>query len=592
MSERLRHHPEWTDVNARKTTPLLLAILAGALGLRVLVVATDLPYFLSLDELDYVESGLRFGSGTFEMSSFMHGAFYQIILALEFAVYFVVGRVQGLFRSPQDFLLAYLKDPTSVFLLARMTAVLCGTGVAWLTYAIGSRLYNERVGLAAGLFTAFSLLMFQMSFLALADVPAVFLLMLATYLVVRSIERPKDLTLYSAAAALIGLAAACKYHSGLGIGTLLVGAFLKSAADQHRMKAFLRLGILGGIVSLAAFCVGIPHFVFDPVGFYNGVFLKLGSFYIGSSGESAWLFPFTHHLRSGLGIPLEIASLLGLAFALYKRSDGDILIVSFPAFLYLVLMHSVGFAYHLVPALPFLLILAARLIDAAAENVLRRPSLVASLLLATAVATPTFLDSARFVSVLRSPGTKTTAKAWIEAHIPQGSTIMAEGYIFTTPTFGPPLVESPSSLERDIAFVKEQKGAGRIPALRLAHYDQLSDSARAYDVLKVGFLNSKAIASRLPRFLVMTSDMDSPAGRELESLYLSMSDEYGEKRVAVKEDIQRGYLVRAIFAPTEPFTRMFPHLMDEDYRALRSWPLFAGETSRGPTITVWERRAE
>lgn len=572
----------------RRETLLLVMILAAALGMRMLPVASGLPRFCSLDEVTYIENALRFGTGAFKMSSYLHGALYSLVLFVEYGAYFVLGRMMGIFSSSTDFLLGYLKDPTSFFLLARGTAVLCGAGVVWLSYGIASRMYHRRVGLVAGLFTAFSLLMFQMSFLALADIPVIFILMLAVYLVVRSVEQPKEYKFYCAAAALVGLAAAGKYHAGFGVVPLSVAAVIKCVEHERRISAFVRLAVLGAGFVGVGFCIGMPQVLLDPVAFYQDIFHKLGGQYLGHNPDGhAWLFLFTHHLRNGLGTPLEIVSLLGLIFALYHRSKWDFLLLSFPVSFYLLFMHSVGFAYHLLPAIPFLLILAAKFLDAVAEKLRGQESLGVSLLLAAGVVAPTCLDSVRLIQVMHSPSTKMLAKTWIEEHIPEGTAIMVEGYVFTDPTFSPPLAETFSSLDRDIAFVTENKGIGKIAMLRRANYDRLYGKAKAYDVRKVGFLPLDVAANDPPRYLVMTSDNDTPGGQELAGMF--MSNEYGDKRKAVKEEIRRRYSVLATIAPTVAFTKFFPHLMDEDYRLIRNWPLFSRGGSRGPTITIWER---
>lgn len=577
-------------MRVKKETVLLLTVLAISLVMRILPVASDLPYCSSLDERSYIETALRFGTGTLTLPSFFHGGLYQLILFLEYAAYFVLGRALGAFSSSTDFFLAYIKDPSLFFLLARVTVALCGAGVVWLSYAIASTTYQRRVGLLAAVFTAFSLLTFQMSFLALADMPAVFLLLLAIYLAVLSVQQPGERRLYCAAAALVGLATAAKYHAAFGIIPLAVAAFIKNWSRQDRIGRIVQLGVLGFVFVAAGFCIGLPQFVVDPSRFYEDVFHGIGSQYAGYNPDrDAWRFLFAHHLRNGLGIPLEVASLLGLAFALYKRSKWDFMLLSFPASFYLLFMHSVGFAYHLLPAVPFMLILAARFLDAIVEKGLRGESLGASVLLASVVVAPSLLDSLRLVQVMRSPSTKTAAKTWIEAHIPDGSTLMAEGYMFTDPIFGPPLVESRSSLDRDRAFVKEKKGAGRIPELRLSHYEWLYGGARAFDILKLRFLDSEAVATSRSPFLIMTTEGDRPVGKELERMFLPR--DFGEKRAAVRENIRRSYAVVATFAPAVEFTNLFPHLMDEDYRLIRDWPLFSSSRSRGPTITVWERRA-
>lgn len=565
-------------------------------------LASDLPYFCSsFDEMNYIESALRFGTGSLKMLSYFHGALYPEILFLEYAAYFVVGRVLGLFNSTTDFFLAYIKDPMYFVILARMTVALCGVGIVCLAYAIASRIYNQRIGLIASLFTAFSLLMFQMSFLALADILSVFLLMLATYCMVLSVEQPRDRWFYCIAASLVGLAAASKYHAGFGVVTLYVAAFMKCGEHERRSIAFISLAGIGSIFVGLGFCVGMPQFLLEPGVFYEHVFQRLGGQMLGYNPErNAWLFLFTHHLRNGLGIPLELTSLLGFGFAVYNRSKWDVLMLSFPLSFYLLFMHSLGWAYHLVPAIPFLLILGARFLDAVSETLMRRSSLAVGLLLAAIVTTPTFLDTVRFIEVMRSPSTKMMAKAWVEEHIPGGATILSEGYFYTDPTFAPPLVENPLSLERDLAFVKANRGTGRTMMLRLTHYDNLYGNARAYDIRKVRLLDSEAITRDNPHYVIMTSAMDAQAGiNELAGMF--MTGDYNQRRQAVeaaiqhrkavKEDIRRKYEMLATIAPTAAFTAFFPHLMNEDYRLIRNWPLFSKGGSRGPTITIWERRS-
>jgi hypothetical protein len=568
---------------------LILVILAAALGLRMLPIRSDLPYFSSMDEVSYIETALRFGTGAFELSSYFHGALFQGILFLAYAAYFLAGRLLGFFASPTDYYVTYLADPTPFFLFARGTAAAAGVGVVGLSYAIASRMYHSRVGVLAGLFTAFSLLSFQMSFLGLADMPAVFLLMLAAYLALRSVEQPADRRVYAAAAALVGLAAACKYHAGLGIVIVYVAAYLKAANHANSIGVFVRLSVIGSIAAGVGFCLGIPQVLADPLRFYDDVFVRLSGQYTGYDPVgNAWLFLFTHHLRNGLGTPLLLASLGGIGFAVYKRSQWDLLLLSLPLCMYLLLMRSVGFAYHLLPAIPFVLILAARFVDAVGRQLPRRAVPAASLALAVLVVIPTFLDCVRLIQVMRSPSTKTLAKDWIEDHLPAGATIMAEGYVFTAPVYGPPLLGARSTLERDIAFVKENGGTGLTPELRLAHYDRLYGEFKTYDILRVREMDTEEIARQRPRYLVTTSDKDRLAGDELAAMFTPTG--YSQRRVAGREYIARDYTVLAAIAPTAAVTAFFPHLMDEDYRQIREWPLFSNGGSRGPTITIWERR--
>ena len=45
---------------------------------------------------------------------------------------------------PVDLYIQYLKDPTLIFIMARMVSVLSGCGVVWLSYLIALKSYNKR----------------------------------------------------------------------------------------------------------------------------------------------------------------------------------------------------------------------------------------------------------------------------------------------------------------------------------------------------------------------------------------------------------------------------------------------------------------
>lgn len=576
-----------------KREPVLLSlIMAAGLGLRLIPVAADLPHAFWLDEVNYIDTALRFGTGNFNLFTLSHGALYQLVLFVEYAAFFLMGRAFGWFSNSTDFFLAYLKDPTLFYLLARITSALCGVGVVGFTYGAGARLYDKSVGLGAALLTAFSLLMYQMSFLALADMPAVLLLTVAAWLLAGWIGRPQAMRGFCAAAFLIGLAAAAKYHAGVAAVLLPAAAFLATPLGPDRPKALIRLSLLACAFLAGGFLIGIPQAALHPQDFYKDVFVRMGGEYIGeNTNRFSWLFWLTHHLPNGLRIPLAACVLLGVASAVRRRSPSDLFLLSFPAALSLVLMQSVGFAYHLLPALPFLLILAARLIGSAARRLAPGAPLAATLLLAFAAGLPSFLDSLRYARLMLSPDTKVLAKQWIERNVPAGSTVMMEGYIHSVPIQCPPLAEDRKTLERDLASISAQGGTGLAVKLRLNRHGEVHGRDIAFDIIKEYRLEVPAIARLKPPYLIMTDSHDRPTGKEL-YYYIDryISKDYFLRRSLMKEEVLRSYELAASFAPGAEFTFMFPHLTDADYRAVRAWPLFSPSPSRGPLITVWERK--
>ncbi|GAA3374440.1 DUF3824 domain-containing protein [Streptomyces sannanensis] len=124
---------------------------------------------------------------------------------------------------------------------ARVLSLAFMLGATSLLYSLSRRLFNERVALAAAALFAVTQSTVVLGFFATFDAPAVFLLALAAWIVVRTGRSPLVAVLLAAPVAV--LAAAVKYASALYLPTLVVLALL-TARHHHGRKSVARALLL------------------------------------------------------------------------------------------------------------------------------------------------------------------------------------------------------------------------------------------------------------------------------------------------------------------------------------------------------------
>lgn len=575
----------------RATYPVLMAVILFAFAMRLYPVQASLPYTYWHDENNYVEDALRMAGGNLKPFSYSHGGLYQLVLGIIYGLYFILLKVLGAVTSPASFLVGYLRDPSVFFILGRVISILCGTSLIYLSYAITAKIFNARAALIAAIFTGFSLLTFQMSIFALADVPATFLLACAFLCVVLSIQKTGDRSLYYAASLLVGLAVAGKLHCVFGVAFLFVAAFIKYRDERLRsVVALVRMLAAGSAMVMAGFFIGVPSALFNIGAVYQDTVVRIGGAHITvNPNKHRWLYYFTNHMRNGWGVPLEILSLCGMGYALYRRTRWDLLLVVFPISQYLIFMNITGFAYHIIPLSFFVFILAGRFLDELLSGILFRRSIFFATLAAALIVFPSFIDSIKLIKVVASPDTRTIAKSWIEDNIEKESTVLEEGCLFGNAISSPQLAGNVESVKRDFDGAVAIGGSGSLQKVKMAYYDELYAGSSLYDVVKVDKLKESDILSNDPLFIITTSNNDDTFV-SYEMRYF-IEEGYYESRNAMKKTLAKRYALERSFAPTVEFTSFFPHFMDRDYHALRSISL-AGSKSviRGPRIDIYRRK--
>jgi len=437
----------------REHWPLAL-IMAVALAARLLGSSANLPYLYSPGESIVVRQALAYGSTrSLRPYTYIYPPLYSYLLFVLYGLYYVLGRITGAFATVSDLAISYFMDPTPFYLIGRIVTGLMGSGTVLLVYLIAARTERRATGLVAAALLAVSHLHIVHSHNVLTDIPMTCMVMLAMWLILRARETDSRQGWVWAGLG-VGAAIGMKYNAALMLIPLVLGilwpANARPAPVTPRVPLRQRLAPLAvGLGSVVAgFVITCPFALLDWRALWTDLMsaqLGLNTGIAKSFGETM-AFYWQTLLRSGMGYPLGIWALLGLAYAVWRHRPHDLLLLSFPVSYLLFLGFQGRYqANWLLPALPFLCIFAAALAVDLVDR-LRLPQrarrLALGLLTIVLAAYPAWF-SFFYLKSIAAPDTRSVAKAWIEAHIPAGSRILLD-----SSSTGPPLQPTLESWQR------------------------------------------------------------------------------------------------------------------------------------------------
>ncbi|MFC1698994.1 ArnT family glycosyltransferase [Candidatus Omnitrophota bacterium] len=582
--------------SAKFNTALFLIILVATL-FRLLAVNWGLPYRFHDDETNYTEMALRFGIGKFDPAHFTHGTLYPGILFFVYGLYFLVGKTVGLFSSLDGFMLAYLRDPSIFSILARLIVNIFSIGTLYLTYLIGKELFNRKVGLLASLFLSFSIIHYMMSVTGLADIPAVFLLLLSSYLLLKyyfSNQLSAGLRYFWFSGFTLGLAMAAKLLTAPGVFIYLFIYLYK----EKKLSKILNLNLLIGLA-----LVILGFFIAEPFPFINpGVFFKTinnASRYF-SGFEKIYTPAFTYFfecLPNALGSISTCVFFTGILYFLHKRTKNALLILVFPLAHFLPFIKGVGFSYYLLPSLAFIcLIISAFLYEISLKFKRCRVILLYTFTFICLLSPA--LNSFRYYLVITSKDTRVIAKEWIEQNIKKGKSIILEGALGNELILGPKLNEDLESLQDSLSWTVDQGGSGRFQKALIENYDDRGQSYRLYKV-SLNFIEEerKDISNTNADYLVTCGFFDLGLGhlerfRGKGKLRPETYYQTRQERRDVLAAIEKKFLLIKEIKPFPEFRLFYPLFFTADYRALRGIDIFKDRSriSPGPEIKIYERK--
>lgn len=427
------------DGERRRTVRWLTALVVLALVVRFVGLSHEALGRYYLDEGTYYHHAAKINEGEPFRPSFVYPHFLYYTGAW---VLWLVDLVPG-WKAFSSWLLASPDPLGAAWLALRSINALLGALVVLPVFFLGRRQGGRLgVGILAASFAITSGLLNEFSHLILSDLPGAVFAALAAALAVAALDRERS-SLYAAAGVAAGLAAVSKYPAGVAAAAI-VATWLVARVRERNWNWGL---FLAGASALAAFLFFLPSlFVFPSLAFTGerGIFFGARQYskggWIGVQPASNGGF-YLSELVGDVAWPAVFLGLLGLVLVLVKplRSGDRVRLATFLAFplVYFALIGAMNMVVrrNALPLVPLVAVLAAvgvaRLAALAPFTRLGRWALPA--LAAGALALPAWATFQQAVGFAR-PSTRDLAQAWIQTHVPAGSTVVKESY---TPELDP-----------------------------------------------------------------------------------------------------------------------------------------------------------
>lgn len=431
-----------------KNDLVLAGILALAFCLRLAGIQFGLPHLYHADEPIVVNHALAYGMGDFNPHFFKIPPLVSYLLFGVFGLYFVGGRMLGLFRTVVDFEHLFYADPSSFYLMGRFIfGVLMGTATVYLLYRLILKFFGRERALLSAFFLAVSFLHVRDSHYIYTDIPLVLVMVAAFFFLLSLVSSEKRLSLHLASGAMIGLATATKYNGIALVVPYLYIIVVSSLRGVPPERAGRRSNLSTGIasprvaglamtvlsVTLAGFAVFLAYFLLNPYSLLDfGFFCKEITAQAKSQEGVGWMHHLRYSLIGGMGFPLFFFALAGMIRALVRWDSLRGIFAVFLLSYYVILAFAAQpYDRYVLPLLPFLVFFAADLVLILAERFgkYRKPVLG---LVVGGLVFPSLLQSVLFDRVMTAKDTRTLAKEWIEENIAGGSHL-ALGWDFYMP---------------------------------------------------------------------------------------------------------------------------------------------------------------
>lgn len=411
------------------------------------------------DEFNEVFEALKVDSGRLNLDRW-NKKLLIYILAIEYAIYFCVGWLVGIFNSVSDFASKVVVDMQPLFIMGRATSAVFGSLIIFVTYKIGSILFDRRIGVISSLFICFNFVHVEHSHLVLVDI-TMSLAVACSFLFAIKIAYWGTKRSHFCAGLFAGLAIVAKIPSVFILLSLitahLIFCYKEGSAitklKTHRYIIVLLAGILLGTI------IGNAGILVAPVRYFKYLLGLIGA-YQGTTEMIPYFKPgngYLFYLKSmanNMGLPVFLCSVLSIAF-LKKQWKKFFLLLSFPLPFYLFMSNSKWFLgdRYLLPIYPFLSVLAATFAISTFQRFKREWLATTGAILLIIIPALRIIP---FELSLAKQNTRYWAKEWIEENIPIGSKILIDSGR-TINTYSPPISPNAENLIKMIRKIERLK---------------------------------------------------------------------------------------------------------------------------------------
>ena len=415
------------DTSPTSVRFLLGAIVLLAAVLRIWGIEYGLPHPLTRpDEERITDKALRMLSDqTLGPGEFVYPSLQKYLCMAALEAHFAFLRLSGRCPTRGDFIeWVTVVHPRLYYRTCRLVSVLTGVATVPLVFALGRRLSGQRrVGLVAALLLAVCYLHVRDSHFATVDVTMTFFTTLCVFLALEA-ARTGRTAAFAAAGLAAGLAAAAKYNAVVVCVVVPAAGWarVRERPDERRAAAWWLLA--GAAAAIAGFLIGVPFAIRERTRILDTVTATAAALHAGQ-GPMAFRVHLLDSLPGGLGWPLYLAGLAGVARVMWRGRPEDWVWLSFALAWYL-LIGPVRWVVprYVLPLVPLFAVAAAELASALTSR--SRPLQACAAVL---LAAPPLWRSIQYDRVASRPDTRVLAADWIADNVPAQSRIaMCEGY--------------------------------------------------------------------------------------------------------------------------------------------------------------------
>lgn len=347
--------------------------------------------------------------------------------------------------------IALFKELTlfDLYVFGRTVSAIFASATLLVVFLIGRRFEGTATGLVAAALYACTVTALREAHYYTTDSVNTFFIALAIYFILRVAmnERARN---YLYAGVCLGLATGSKYNGAFLALPYCFAHFARryserpsSETRRSRINALLPSAVSswfigGAALSLAVFFLTTPYALITRAEFLkdlNKMSRALSHKIVEANHHYIGTVPYWYYIENllfwAMGPALEIAGLLGVAYALWRHRRQDIVIALWVVIYFVVVGGWLNKAVrYTLPMLPFLAVFAAAMfVHSWKRSIQQRRQRLATLIAICGALTlsATFAYALAYMNIYRQPHSAIQATEWAYANIPAGSTILLEG---------------------------------------------------------------------------------------------------------------------------------------------------------------------
>ncbi|NLO05898.1 MAG: phospholipid carrier-dependent glycosyltransferase [candidate division WS1 bacterium] len=389
-------------------------------------------YRTQLDESYSIKEALAFGTGDLNPHRWVYPTLYPYLLAASYGVVYVVGHLLGIYSDLSHFAAQLFIDPRVFIWAGRAISLIAGIGCVLAVRAIAARVFGPVAGWTAAFGLALSPLHVKISAGAIPDMLAILFAVLAVGAMCDIARRP-SLRGYLLAGIFIALGTGSKYWPivlalvGVGLHAYL---WVKRPSGQRPSWGWL---VAAAVVLIAGFIATSPYMLLDAENVLAeraGVLTRFATGAQERPPTEAKVVAARHIvpiMAADGGWPWVLAALAGLVAAFSRATPARGVVIASTLLLLGVFARSdIAPADYLLPAFPFLWMLAGFAVQAVGETLGRFDGRRLGMAAAAVVLVIPLLLSARQMLAYSQTDTRTIGERLFHEIADDGDTVFVD----------------------------------------------------------------------------------------------------------------------------------------------------------------------